>query len=555
MKKINERTIQLEKDRQEIQLKLETLRNDTSLPIPVQSNQSLNRILAELRDQQRINEAALNMLSQRLGNPDGHPQQPYSLPVNTNRTNNNFNNNTNRTIQNIDHGYSQKISSLFGSYQDANLSNEEVRHMRLNYLQGGGSDQIILNKFTELENEARARNQNAGNIQYPQSNVGNQFQIQQQFPPQSQNILQQNQQLSPNQNQFQQYRAPPPPQIDPLTIELDKKIRRVDYDNRRLTAELADLQERYQTLHSAVSLNNFLDNNKPLSPNKTITPNKYAIDSQVKRRNDNSLPPINNNNNHSQRSPVQQNRNTPKQYASSQDQLVGRNQSQLQSRNSRVSQNSIDRQNPQNIPQNSYRPNNESTNSSRNQQKIRELSIQSYDATGGFVIFLDFITNIDPAYGCARVITCLHHPKSGLGEPSLLPVVNTETYIENNNKSSVALVSTKQPVPRCPPQQALTILVELQMAATNSNEVKLKSCGWTKLQLFDSKNRLLSGRWKLPLKRLPIQSDTHVDSLNTLPPFGISELHYRLVNLRDSDEQTNAPISPSFSNQYVLLSQ
>ena len=133
------------------------------------------------------------------------------------------------------------------------------------------------------------------------------------------------------------------------------------------------------------------------------------------------------------------------------------------------------------------------------------------------MIFLDFITNLDPSYSCARVITCLHHPKSGLGEPSLLPVINTENYVENNHRTSVALVSTKQPVPRCPPQQGLTILVELQMALQGSGEQKLKSCGWTKIQLFDAKNKFMTGRWKLPLKRLPIQSDTQINALGSLP--------------------------------------
>jgi len=50
--------------------------------------------------------------------------------------------------------------------------------MRLNYLQSGGSDQMILNKFTELENRARVRNQNLNSvpshyqnpIQYPMNN-------------------------------------------------------------------------------------------------------------------------------------------------------------------------------------------------------------------------------------------------------------------------------------------------------------------------------------------------------------------------------------------------
>lgn len=38
--------------------------------------------------------------------------------------------------------------------------------MRLNYLQSGGSDQIILRKFTEYENKAKLKNQHSL-IQYP----------------------------------------------------------------------------------------------------------------------------------------------------------------------------------------------------------------------------------------------------------------------------------------------------------------------------------------------------------------------------------------------------
>jgi len=133
------------------------------------------------------------------------------------------------------------------------------------------------------------------------------------------------------------------------------------------------------------------------------------------------------------------------------------------------------------------------------------------------VIFIDFVTNLDPSYACARVITCLHHPKSGLGEPSVLPIVNCEPNSDNGNRTSVALISTKQPVPRCPPQQALTILIELQMAHSSNSETRLKSCAWTKLPLFDSKNRLLSGRWKSQLKNLPIRSDANLSSLGSLP--------------------------------------
>lgn len=146
------------------------------------------------------------------------------------------------------------------------------------------------------------------------------------------------------------------------------------------------------------------------------------------------------------------------------------------------------------------------------------------------MIFIDFITNLEPMYVCARVITCLHHPKSGLGEPSVLPIVNCESFIDSNaTKSHVALISTKQPVPRCPPQQALTILVELQMAIKDPNETKLKSCAWSKIQLFDTKNRLLSGRWKLPLRNLPIKSDSNISSLETFP--SVSRIKKNCFNL------------------------
>lgn len=171
------------------------------------------------------------------------------------------------------------------------------------------------------------------------------------------------------------------------------------------------------------------------------------------------------------------------------------------------------------------------------------------------MLFIDFVTNIDPNYASARVITCLHHPKSGLGEPSVLPIVNTEIFSEKNNLNTIALISTKQPVPRCPPQQALNILIELQMGQKNINQTRLKSCAWVKIPLFDSKNRLLSGRWRCQFKILPIKSELTVKNLNNIPDYGNTELFYRLVNLRDSDEQTNAAISPIYANQYELTAQ
>ncbi len=41
-----------------------------------------------------------------------------------------------------------------------------------------------------------------------------------------------------------------------------------------------------------------------------------------------------------------------------------------------------------------------------------------------------------------------------------------------------------------------------------------------------------------------------INLINSKIKYGISELFFRLVNLRDSDEQTNAPISPTYAHQY-----
>ena len=134
------------------------------------------------------------------------------------------------------------------------------------------------------------------------------------------------------------------------------------------------------------------------------------------------------------------------------------------------------------------------------------------------MLFVDFATNLESANLNARIITCLHHPKSGLGEPSVLPIVDTEVFAPFSKSSSIALISTKQPVPRCPAQQSLSILLELQLATkeNRSYDAKLKSCAWNKIPLFDSKGRLLSGRWKTKFKMLPIKSDTTLEAMHQL---------------------------------------
>ncbi|RUS83084.1 hypothetical protein EGW08_009170, partial [Elysia chlorotica] len=49
-----------------------------------------------------------------------------------------------------------------------------------------------------------------------------------------------------------------------------------------------------------------------------------------------------------------------------------------------------------------------------------------YDYSAGFVIFYDFVLNLDPRIGAVRLIVGLHNNQAKLGEPTILPLVYTE---------------------------------------------------------------------------------------------------------------------------------
>jgi hypothetical protein len=76
--------------------------------------------------------------------------------------------------------------------------------------------------------------------------------------------------------------------------------------------------------------------------------------------------------------------------------------------------------------------------------------IQSYNPMEGFVIFFDFIDNLSPSLDRIRLITCLHHEQTGLGEPSQLDSCKCELSTDDRTGEStrIAFVATKQPVPR-----------------------------------------------------------------------------------------------------------
>ncbi|XP_070260963.1 coiled-coil domain-containing protein 17 isoform X4 [Myotis yumanensis] len=127
--------------------------------------------------------------------------------------------------------------------------------------------------------------------------------------------------------------------------------------------------------------------------------------------------------------------------------------------------------------------------------------------------------------------------------------------------------------PGLPPSPSLSLLCELQawqgLAGARAPQPK----AWASLVLFDRDQRVLSGRWRLPLRVLPRDPSLSLGQLNgipqvsvedgewvnskvwiqyhfTSPQVGQAELFLRLVNARDADVQTLAEINPASAHEY-----
>ena len=75
--------------------------------------------------------------------------------------------------------------------------------------------------------------------------------------------------------------------------------------------------------------------------------------------------------------------------------------------------------------------------------------------------------------------------------------------------------------PRCPAQQDLGIVFELQVAGpapgAEHDHSRLTTRAWTKIPLFDSQERLLVGRHRMPLRTVPIKPYIPIPEINQIP--------------------------------------
>ncbi|XP_056018546.1 uncharacterized protein LOC125668024 isoform X3 [Ostrea edulis] len=179
-----------------------------------------------------------------------------------------------------------------------------------------------------------------------------------------------------------------------------------------------------------------------------------------------------------------------------------------------------------------------------------------YDQYAGFVIFYDLVLNLDQRVTACRLIVGLHGVSAQMGEPTLMPTVYTEPVTRGGaygTSSTNAIIGARQPVPKCPPDSDLGIVVELQTSGgpgSDYDQHSLITRAWTKLPLFDGRGQLLAGKFRIAFRNVPIKPYLHPSQLQNIEKFQDAELYYRVVNMRDMEVQSLANISPANFNQY-----
>ncbi|KAM7245941.1 hypothetical protein CapIbe_002239 [Capra ibex] len=174
-----------------------------------------------------------------------------------------------------------------------------------------------------------------------------------------------------------------------------------------------------------------------------------------------------------------------------------------------------------------------------------------YNPGPGFVIFYDFLRGLEASWVWVQLMTGLARDgqESG-GTTALPPALCLPPPPAPGPTGNCAILASKQLVPRLLPSPSVAVVCELRawqgLAWAKAPQPK----AWASLVLFDQNQRLLSGRWRLPLRALPLDPSLSPGQLNGIPQVNQAELFVRLVNARDADVQTLAEINPANAQEY-----
>ncbi|XP_017555686.1 coiled-coil domain-containing protein 17-like isoform X1 [Pygocentrus nattereri] len=180
------------------------------------------------------------------------------------------------------------------------------------------------------------------------------------------------------------------------------------------------------------------------------------------------------------------------------------------------------------------------------------LSPAPYDPMAGFVVFYDFLLGLCPSYRVCRLMVGLYSGEQCLGSPSVLPPVYCEPFILSThpsryNQGQKAVLASKQAVPEVQPAPSASLVMQVQASGGydiyGQEVTHLAPRGWVKLDIFDHHNRIISGRWKIPVRILPAKPSMTTAEVNTVPQLDNADLYLRIVNARDAEIQSAVPIS------------
>nr|XP_017830162.1 coiled-coil domain-containing protein 17 isoform X2 [Callithrix jacchus] len=174
-----------------------------------------------------------------------------------------------------------------------------------------------------------------------------------------------------------------------------------------------------------------------------------------------------------------------------------------------------------------------------------------YDPGAGLVIFYDFLRGLEASWLWVQLRTGLTRDGQDTERTTALPpALCLPPPLAPGPTGNCAILASRQPVPRLPPSPSVSLVCELQvwqgLAWTRAPQPK----AWVSLGLFDQDQRVLSGRWRLPLRALPLDPSLSLGQLNGIPQAGQAELFLRLVNARDAAIQEQAEINPASVHEY-----
>ena len=179
---------------------------------------------------------------------------------------------------------------------------------------------------------------------------------------------------------------------------------------------------------------------------------------------------------------------------------------------------------------------------------------QTETSTAGMYIFWDFIIGLPPETTAIRLHSALYNDTYALGRPTSLPVFYTQQLPESSffpYNMRVAMMSMMQQIPGCEPSADLSVIAEVHLSIASG---PLASKAWVKLDLFDEKLRVKSGRWRVPLRCVPVETSlTTTEIAQGLNQYHRAELFFRLATHNQAQIEGKQKMNPNYANYYNYL--